>query len=135
MRKLLIFGVIPSFIWVAGCQTRDAYTGEEKVASSTTGSIIGGLAGAVLGNQVKGSKRARQNARLGGAALGALGNHRVAVRQALRSADDRAEEIPGLELKPDLGELRRQGDQQNRRNDAAAEGRPDAQCQRQSARG
>lgn len=72
MRKLLIFGVIPSFIWVAGCQTRDAYTGEEKVASSTTGSIIGGLAGAVLGNQVKGSKRARQNARLGGAALGAL---------------------------------------------------------------
>lgn len=55
-----------------GCQTTDAYTGKKKVASSTTGAIIGGVAGAILGNQVKGGKHTRRNARLAGASLGAL---------------------------------------------------------------
>lgn len=57
---------------LTGCVTYDPYTGEQKVSDSTKGAIIGGIAGAALGNQVKGNRKTRDQAMVAGAALGAL---------------------------------------------------------------
>jgi outer membrane protein OmpA-like peptidoglycan-associated protein len=63
----------PLFICMmtASCMTYDPYTDEQKVSDATKGAIIGGVAGAVLGNQVKGSRHVRDNAQIAGAVLGA----------------------------------------------------------------
>ena len=55
MRPILIF------LLLTACMTYDPYTDEQKVSDSTKGAIIGGVAGAVLGNQVKGSRHVRSS--------------------------------------------------------------------------
>ena len=77
------------FVFLSSCMTYDPYTDEQKVSNSTTGAVIGGLAGAVLGNQVKGSRHVRDNAMiagglLGAAAGGAIGNQKDKQEAALR---------------------------------------------------
>ena len=72
IKKALFPLTLTSIFSLQACQTNDAYTGQQKTASATTGAIVGGIAGAILGNQVKGSKNKKRNARLAGATLGAL---------------------------------------------------------------
>lgn len=92
MLKTISIG-ISCVLFLSSCMTYDPYTDEKKVSSSTTGAIIGGLAGAALGNQVKGSRHTRDNAMIAGALLGmaaggAIGNkmdqQAAALRQKLR---------------------------------------------------
>lgn len=66
MKKQLVFLSL-----LTSCMTYDPYTGEQKVSDATTGAIIGGVAGAALGNQVKGNRRTRDQAMAAGALLGA----------------------------------------------------------------
>lgn len=53
------------------CMTYDPYTDEQKISDSTKGAVLGGVAGAVLGNQVRGNRRTRDQAEIAGAVLGA----------------------------------------------------------------
>ena len=57
--------------------TQDPYTGNKKASNQLTGSALGAVAGAVLGNQVKGGKHTRRNARIAGALLGGLVGNQV----------------------------------------------------------
>ena len=76
-------------LFLTSCMTYDPYTDEQKVSDSTKGAIIGGVAGAVLGNQVRGDRHTRDNAMivgglLGAAAGGAIGNNMDKKEAALR---------------------------------------------------
>ena len=74
MKKLLIAFMTTSFLLTAGCQTFDAYTGEEKTSSTAKGAGIGAGIGVVLGyltNRKKSSKK-RKEAMLKGAGIGAI---------------------------------------------------------------
>jgi len=84
MNKLLLL-----FLFTTSCMTYDPYTDEQKVSDSTKGAVIGAVAGAVLGNQVKGSRHVRDNAQIAGAVLGAaagglIGNQMDKKEAALR---------------------------------------------------
>ena len=57
---------------VAGCQTMDPYTGEQKTSSATKGAAIGAGAGAVLGILTGDDSKERRNRALIGAGVGAL---------------------------------------------------------------
>jgi outer membrane protein OmpA-like peptidoglycan-associated protein len=67
LRVLIILFVLAL---TTNCMTYDPYTEEKQVSKSTAGGAIGAVAGAILGNQVKGSKQARQNSRIAGALIG-----------------------------------------------------------------
>lgn len=74
MKKLLIAFMTASFVLVSGCQTFDAYTGEEKTSSTAKGAGIGAGVGAVLAylsNKNKSSKD-RKKAMLKAAGIGAI---------------------------------------------------------------
>ena len=67
-------------VMVAGCQTIDPYTGEEKTSSATKGAAIGAGAGALLGiltgdDSKERRKRALIGAGVGAVAGGAVGNY------------------------------------------------------------
>ena len=55
-------------VFMAGCQTTDPYTGEQKTQNSAKYAGIGALAGAVIGGIVDGGDGALKGAALGGAA-------------------------------------------------------------------
>jgi outer membrane protein OmpA-like peptidoglycan-associated protein len=57
---------------VAGCQTMDPYTGEQKTSTATKGAAIGAGAGAVLGILTGDDSKERRNRALIGAGVGAL---------------------------------------------------------------
>ncbi len=74
MKNLLIAIMATSFILVSGCQTFDAYTGEEKTSNTAKGAGIGAGVGAVLAyltNRKKSSKD-RKKAMLKAAGVGAI---------------------------------------------------------------
>ncbi len=74
MKKLLIAIMASSFILVSGCQTFDAFTGEEKTSNTAKGAGIGAGVGAVLAyltNRKKSSKD-RKKAMLKAAGVGAI---------------------------------------------------------------
>lgn len=78
VQRLLIAGLAAAL--VAGCQTVDPYTGEEKTASATKGAAIGAGAGALLGiltgdDSKERRKRALIGAGVGAIAGGAVGNY------------------------------------------------------------
>lgn len=81
-----IFVIVLSFS-LCSCMTYDPYTGEQKVANTTTGAVVGGLAGAALGNQVKGNRRTRDQAMIAGALLGAAAGGAVGNRMDKQEAD------------------------------------------------
>jgi outer membrane protein OmpA-like peptidoglycan-associated protein len=70
--KKSAYSLLATAFCLNSCMTYDPYTDEQKVSDSTKGAIIGGVAGAVLGNQVKGSRHVRNNAQIAGATIGAL---------------------------------------------------------------
>lgn len=97
---------------VAGCQTVDPYTGEQKVGKTTQGAAAGAAAGAVIGlisgdNSRERKKRALIGAGVGGLAGGAVGNYmdrqEARLRQQLqntgvgvtRSGDEIILNMPG----------------------------------------
>lgn len=74
MRILIIPIMTASLLLVSGCQTFDAYTGEQKTSSTAKGAGIGAGIGAVLGyltNRNESSKK-RKEAILKGAGIGAI---------------------------------------------------------------
>lgn len=74
MRILIISILTANLILVSGCQTFDAYTGEQKTSSTAKGAGIGAGIGAVLGyltNRNESSKK-RKEAILKGAGIGAI---------------------------------------------------------------
>lgn len=74
MKKLMIAFMTASFLLVAGCQTFDPYTGEEKTSNTAKGAGIGAGVGAVLAyltNRKKSSKK-RKEAMLKAAGIGAI---------------------------------------------------------------
>lgn len=58
---------------LAGCQTIDPYTGEQKTSNAAKGAGIGALAGAVLGAAVSSKKDRGKGALIGAAVGGATG--------------------------------------------------------------
>lgn len=72
--------VVAATVVLAGCQTTDPYTGEQKVSKTTKGAAIGAAAGAAVGlitgdNSRERKKRALIGAGVGGVAGGAVGNY------------------------------------------------------------
>ncbi|MDD3518568.1 MAG: OmpA family protein [Chromatiales bacterium] len=70
MKRIVTCGLLASVVAITGCTTLDPYTREEKVSSATKGAIIGGVAGAVIGNVS--SRRDRTKRAMIGAGIGAL---------------------------------------------------------------
>lgn len=88
MKNKIYFPLFISML-TASCMTYDPYTDDQKISNSTKGAIIGGVAGAILGNQVKGSRHVRNNAQIAGVLLGAtaggfIGNNIDKKEAALR---------------------------------------------------
>ena len=74
MKTLIISLLTASLLLMSGCQTFDAYTGEQKTSSTAKGAGIGAGIGAVLGyltNRNESSKK-RKEAILKGAGIGAI---------------------------------------------------------------
>ena len=70
VKKLSALAVI---LLIAGCQTTDPYTGEQKVNKTSKYAGAGALAGAVIGGIVDGGEGALKGAAIGGAAGGGYG--------------------------------------------------------------
>lgn len=95
MRNLI--GVVAAAaVALAGCQTRNPYTGELETSSATTGAILGALGGAAIGalTNTSSGEQAAKNALIG-AGIGALAGGAVGyymdeqeakLRQRLRNA-------------------------------------------------
>lgn len=64
--------VVAAALTVAGCETTDAYTGQQKVNKTSKGAGIGALAGAVLGAATGDNSKDRRKRALIGAGVGAL---------------------------------------------------------------
>jgi len=72
MRKLIAIAMAATLV-LAGCQTQDPYTGEQKTSHATRGAIFGALGGAAIGalTNTSSGKQAARNALIG-AGIGAL---------------------------------------------------------------
>ena len=81
------FYVLTLALSLSSCMTYDPYTGEQKVADTTTGAIIGGITGAVLGNQIRGNRKTRNNSMIAGATIGALAGSAIGNRMDKQEAD------------------------------------------------
>lgn len=99
MKKLVSVAV--AGLLLAGCQTIDPYTGEQKVGNTTKGAGIGAVAGAVLGMAVSSKddrgKGALTGALVGGAVGGGIGYYmdqqEALLRQELEGTGVRVERI------------------------------------------
>jgi outer membrane protein OmpA-like peptidoglycan-associated protein len=71
--RILISLFAAGALFLAGCQTQDPYTGEEKTSHATRGSLLGALGGAAIGalTNTSSGKQAARNALIG-AGVGAL---------------------------------------------------------------
>jgi outer membrane protein OmpA-like peptidoglycan-associated protein len=90
MRKLSLLAAA-SALALAGCQTTDPYTGQQKTSNATWGAVIGALGGAAAGaltNTSHGNKAA-QNAMIG-AGIGALAGGAVGSYMDRQEAQLRA---------------------------------------------
>jgi len=72
IKKLMVLALGASMM-LAGCQTVDPYTGEQKTSTASKGAIFGALGGAAIGalTNTSSGKQAAKNALLG-AGIGAL---------------------------------------------------------------
>lgn len=68
---LIALSVSGSLLVLPACSTINPYTGEKETAKATTGSAIGGVAGAILGAATASKGHRAQNALIGGA-IGAI---------------------------------------------------------------
>ena len=85
--------------FIAGCQTTDPYTGEQKTQKAATYGGVGALAGAIIGGIADGGEGALKGAAIGGAAGAGYGYY-----------TDRQEAKLRQELKGTGVQLSRQGD-------------------------
>jgi len=89
MRLLTILATTAA-IALAGCQTTDPYTGEQKTSHATRGAVLGGLIGAAAGalTNTGSGKQATKNALIGAGigalAGGAVGNYMDRQEATLR---------------------------------------------------
>jgi outer membrane protein OmpA-like peptidoglycan-associated protein len=68
---LIALSISGSLLVLPACSTVNPYTGEKETAKATTGSAIGGVAGAILGAATASKGHRAQNALIGGA-IGAI---------------------------------------------------------------
>ena len=86
MRKIALLAVAAALM-LAGCQTRNPYTGELETSNTTRGAVIGGAGGAIFGALTHThGKGAGKNALIGGA-IGALAGGLVGHYMANPEAD------------------------------------------------
>ena len=95
MRKMIVALSCAALV-LAGCQTQNAYTGEQQTSKATQGAILGGLAGAAIGalTNTSSGKQAARNALIGagigalagGAVGGYMDQQEAELRNRLRSA-------------------------------------------------
>lgn len=95
MRKLIAVAIAAALV-LAGCQTQDPYTGEQKTSHATRGALFGALGGAAIGalTNTSSGKQAARNALIGagvGALVGAGVGHymdesEARLRERLRGA-------------------------------------------------
>lgn len=71
--KLKITAAMLAATLLAGCQTTDAYTGEQKTSNTTKGAVGGALAGAIIGASVSSKSDRGKGALIGAVAGGAMG--------------------------------------------------------------
>jgi len=88
--RVLRLAVLATAVLVGGCQTFDAYTGEEKTSNATRGALIGAAAGAVVGlvsgdDAVERRKRALIGAGVGALAGGSIGYYMDQQEAKLRA--------------------------------------------------
>jgi outer membrane protein OmpA-like peptidoglycan-associated protein len=90
--QLVAFSMIAA-LGLAGCQTENAYTGEQQTSDATRGAAIGALAGGVIGaltNQKQAGRNALIGAGIGALAGGAVGGYmdrqEAQLRQQLRAS-------------------------------------------------
>lgn len=88
MRKPLLLAVSAALL-LAGCQTRDPYTGEPKTSNATNGAIIGAMLGAGIGALTHthgccAGENALAGAMIGGLAGGLIGQDQDYREMALR---------------------------------------------------
>ncbi len=90
MKKFAILAAAMALL-LAGCQTQNAYTGEQQTSKATQGAVIGAVAGAALGALTHTHGRgAGKNALIGGA-IGALAGGLVGNYMDNQEADLRRE--------------------------------------------
>ncbi len=87
---VLRLAVLAAAVIVGGCQSFDAYTGEEKTSKTTRGALIGAAAGAVVGlvsgdDAVERRKRALIGAGVGALAGGSIGYYMDRQEAKLRA--------------------------------------------------
>ena len=88
--RLLQLAVVGAAVLVSGCETLDAYTGEEKMSKTTRGALIGAASGAVVGlisgdDSLERRQRALLGAGVGALAGGAIGNYQDRQEAKLRA--------------------------------------------------
>lgn len=84
--RSVMVAMIATAIMLAGCQTIDPYTGEQKTSDTTKGALIGTAAGAVAGVIVGGSrKQVLIGAGIGALVGGLVGNYMDRQEAALRA--------------------------------------------------
>jgi len=88
--RIIQFAVLGAAVVFSGCETFDAYTGEEKTSSTTKGALIGAAAGAVVGlvsgdDAVERRKRALIGAGVGALAGGSIGYYMDRQEAKLRA--------------------------------------------------
>ena len=89
--RLLQLAVVGTAVLVSGCETLDAYTGEEKMSKATRGALIGAASGAVVGLISGGDSLERRQRALLGAGVGALAGGAIGHYQDRQEAELRAE--------------------------------------------
>lgn len=89
--RLLQLAVVGTAVLVSGCETLDAYTGEEKMSKATRGALIGAASGAVVGLISGDDSLERRQRALLGAGVGALAGGAIGSYQDKQEAELRAE--------------------------------------------
>jgi outer membrane protein OmpA-like peptidoglycan-associated protein len=89
--RILKLVVIGTAVLVSGCETLDAYTGEEKTSNATKGALIGAAAGAAVGLMTGDDSLERRQHALIGAGVGALAGGTIGHYQDRQEAELRAE--------------------------------------------
>ena len=69
--RVLVAGAVVAALGVSGCSTVNPYTGEKQTAKATSGALIGGAVGAILG-AATGDSESRKARALKGAGIGAI---------------------------------------------------------------